>query len=161
MAAVSTAERFVGVALGEVGKPYETHRDCSGFVAWAGRQVGISLPEGSVAQWRVGQPIDVNQSRPGDLHFWDTIGEAPGHVAIDVGGGLVVHAFNEQRGIITTSLGANMGGPYMGARRIFTDGQPTDAKAPTGKDPALQYGDSNRHERRRGKKLTRRRRGRP
>jgi len=126
---MSIADRAVDIALGEVGKPYHEHRDCSGFVAWVARQVGVTIPEGSVAQWSSGEWIDPFAAQPGDLHFWDTYGPAPGHVAIGVGDGLCVHAFNERRGIITTSISADMGGPYMGARRIFTGDTPSPAPA--------------------------------
>ena len=132
---VSARDEFVRWALAQVGKPYSTYRDCSGFSAAAARQVGITIPEGSVAQFGVGVPVEGLTSRPGDLHFWDTFGPAPGHVAIDIGDGRVVHALNEQRGIMISSLTANMGGPYMGARRIFdTEGAP-DPEEPTGKPP--------------------------
>lgn len=139
---MNARDRFVDAALGEVGKPYSAHRDCSGFVAWAGRQAGIALPEGSVAQYRVARALGPNEpSQPADLHFWDTFGPAPGHVAIDVGGGLCVHALNEQRGIVTSTVAANMGGPYMGARRIFSDMDV--APTVTGSEPSGQRPDSS------------------
>ena len=55
--------------------------------------------------------------------FWDTFGSAPGHVAIYVGAGKIVHALNEERGIVTSDWNAPMGGNnrYMGARRLFDD----------------------------------------
>ena len=111
-------------AEAQVGKPYHAYRDCSGFTAAAFRQVGITIPEGSVAQWKVGTPVTGEEHlNPGDLVFWDTFGPAPGHVALAVNAGQVVHALNEQRGIIISNVNANMGGPYMGARRIL----PVDA----------------------------------
>jgi len=133
---VSVRERFVNVALGEVGKAYEAHRDCSGFVAWAVRQVGITIPEGSVAQFGVGQRTFDYADEPGLLHFWATYGEDPGHVGIGIGGGKVVHAMNESVGITISSLRANMGGKnrYMGARRFIMEGAP-DPEEPTGKPP--------------------------
>lgn len=122
---MSARESLVRVALGEVGKPYSTHRDCSGFTAWCYRQVGITIPEGSVAQWGVGEITKSLSS--GDLLFWDTFGDAPGHVALYIGYGEVVHALNEQRGIVRSRVDDNMGGPYMGARRILP--------APSGETP--------------------------
>ena len=78
---MSARDSLVRIALGEVGKPYETHRDCSGFTAWCYRQIGITIPEGSVAQFNVGQKVGQNQPLlAGDLLFWDTFGPAPGHV---------------------------------------------------------------------------------
>lgn len=133
---VSARDEFVRWALAQVGKPYSTYRDCSGFSAAAARQVGITIPEGSVAQFGVGQRTFDYADEPGLLHFWDTYDEAPGHVGIGIGGGKVVHAMNESVGITISSLRANMGGKnrYMGARRFITEGAP-DPEEPTGKPP--------------------------
>ena len=115
---MSQREDIVRWAQAQIGKPYSAYRDCSGFTAAAFRQAGITIPEGSVAQWQQGAPIDDDDVLPGDLLFWDTFGPAPGHVGINIGG-RVVHALNESRGIVISDIGANMGGPYMGARRIL------------------------------------------
>lgn len=115
---------LVRIALGEVGKPYSAHRDCSGLTAWLYRQIGITIPEGSVAQFGVGQAVSIEDSQPGDLYFYDTFGPAPGHVAIFIGKGELVHALNEQRGIVRSSVFASMGGPFMGARRILPADSP-------------------------------------
>lgn len=130
-------EDLVRWAQAQVGKPYSTYRDCSGFTAAAYRQVGITIPEGSVAQWGVGQPVQDPTLRMGDLLFWDTFGPAPGHVAIYVGNEQVVHALNEQRGIVMSQWDANMGGPYMGARRLFVpaDSPIEDIPAPVEETP--------------------------
>jgi cell wall-associated NlpC family hydrolase len=129
---MSAAEKFVEVALGEVGKSYHLHRDCSGFTAWAARQVGVTIPEGSVAQFGVGERAPDYSDEPGLLHFWDTYGQAPGHVGIGIGDGKFIHAMNETAGIKVSDLRANMGGAnrYMGARRIFTDTTPAPTPEP-------------------------------
>jgi cell wall-associated NlpC family hydrolase len=119
---VSARDSLVRLALGEVGKDYETHRDCSGFTAWLYRQIGIEIPEGSVAQFSVGQRVGENELLlAGDLLFWDTFGEPPGHVALYIGDGQVVHALNEKKGIVRSASTAPMGGPYMGCRRILAE----------------------------------------
>ena len=115
-------QQFVQAARGELGRPYSAHRDCSGFTAWCGRQANLILPEGSVAQYKVGTAVIGYQFQRGDLLFWDTFGEAPGHVAIYESDGQVIHALNPSAGIIRSRWDAEMGGPYMGARRlIFKD----------------------------------------
>jgi hypothetical protein len=114
---VPAADKLVAWAKAQVGKPYSAYRDCSGFTAAAFRQIGKTIPEGSVAQYQWSEPIS-EDFLPGDLAFWDTFGPSPGHVALYVGNGRVIHALNEQRGIIESDLNANMGGPYMGIRRL-------------------------------------------
>jgi cell wall-associated NlpC family hydrolase len=127
---VSDRETLVRLALGEVGESYAKHRDCSGFTAWAYRQIGVTIPEGSVAQFSAGFPVVQNTPlKLGDLLFWDTFGPSPGHVALYVGNGQVVHALNERRGIVQSATNADMGGPYVGTRRILVD-DVTEPEAP-------------------------------
>jgi cell wall-associated NlpC family hydrolase len=79
-----------------IGKPYvfgsegPNSYDCSGLtkVAWA--SVGVSLEHYTKDQWNEGTPVTASQLQPGDLVFY-----YPGslhHVAIYIGGGMVVHA---------------------------------------------------------------------
>lgn len=110
-------DELVRIALGEVGKPYSTHRDCSGLVAWLYRQIGVTIPEGSVAQEDAGSPLTGPKLLPGDLVFWGN--RQADHVGLYVGNGRVVNALNEQRGIVNTPLGGDYGMPYRGARRMF------------------------------------------
>jgi cell wall-associated NlpC family hydrolase len=133
-------EDVVRWALAQVGKPYSAYRDCTGFAAAAYRQVGITIPEGSVAQFGVGKAAEDGTFRMGDLLFWDTFGPAPGHVALYIGNEQVVHALNEQRGIVISQWDANMGGPFMGARRIFapSDSPVEDVHAPAEESPRLK-----------------------
>ena len=131
----TTAERFVAAALGEVGKPYRAHRDCSGFTAWAAREAGFTLPEGCVAQYDEGKRVYNDDLKPGDLCFWDTYGPKPGHVAIFIGNGEVVHALNESAGILVSKVTAPMGGPRMENRRVVR--QEAEVSAPS---ETLQFG---------------------
>jgi peptidoglycan DL-endopeptidase CwlO len=79
-----------------IGKPYvfgsegPGSYDCSGLtkVAWA--SVGVHLEHYTRDQWNEGSPVTRDQLQPGDLVFY-----YPGslhHVAIYIGGGMVVHA---------------------------------------------------------------------
>lgn len=112
-------DTVVDAALGEKGKSYAAHRDCSGFTAWAYRQAGVTIPEGSVAQYSVGHGVPVRDLQAGDLVFWDTFGPSPGHVALAINPSQVIHAINPERGIIVSDLHANMGGPMVGVRRVL------------------------------------------
>lgn len=134
---MTQADDLVRWARSQVGKPYRAYRDCSGFTAAAYRQVGITIPEGSVAQFSAGQSVPVERVKAGDLVFWETFGPSPGHVAIYDGEGGVLHALNEERGIIRSDLFANMGGPMVGVRRIFlpADSPVEDVPAPLEETP--------------------------
>lgn len=147
---MSQREDLVRIALGEVGKSYSAHRDCSGYTAWAYRQIGITIPEGSVAQYGVGRQVKGGEDWEwGDLLFWNTFGPAPGHVALYVGSGYVIHALNEQKGIVRSRWDAEMGGPYMGARRILA---PSDSPTELISVPIEDFPRVKRRRRRRNRR---------
>jgi peptidoglycan DL-endopeptidase CwlO len=92
--ASSAGGQAAQVALGAQGTPYVWGGsspggfDCSGLVAWAFGQVGISLPHYTGSLWNAGAHVSQDQLEPGDLVFFH--GES--HVGIYIGGGQFVHA---------------------------------------------------------------------
>jgi len=90
---VQEAERFLGVPYRWGGTSPTTGFDCSGFVQYVYRQLGISLPRTSEQQARVGTPVlSLAQARPGDLLFFEPGPTGPGHVGIYVGHGEMIDA---------------------------------------------------------------------
>ncbi|ASK62792.1 peptidase [Virgibacillus phasianinus] len=67
--------------------------DCSGFIAWAFRQGGISLPSSTSALQSVGSKVSYSNAQPGDLVFFNTY-KTNGHVGIYLGGGKFIGAQN-------------------------------------------------------------------
>ncbi|SEN70487.1 Cell wall-associated hydrolase, NlpC family [Actinacidiphila rubida] len=63
--------------------------DCSGLMLYAYRQAGVALPRTSQEQMNAGPHVPLDQARPGDLVIYR--GDAS-HVAMYVGGGMVIHA---------------------------------------------------------------------
>lgn len=63
--------------------------DCSGFVQWSFRQVGINLSHYSGAMYNETIRISESQLQPGDLVFWGPGGSQ--HVAIYLGGNQILH----------------------------------------------------------------------
>lgn len=101
-----------------VGNPYKLGgtsltggTDCSGFTQSVFAKFGIGLPRTSGAQAHVGKGISYSEARPGDLICYS------GHVAIYIGGGKIVHAANERKGICVS--GAKSVGPILTVRRII------------------------------------------
>lgn len=116
----------VSIALGYVGVPYlwggstPSGFDCSGFVQYVYRQVGVSLPRTSRSQFSVGTRIPADRKdllRPGDLVFFGTNGDPSRihHVGIYVGGGSFVHAPHTGAFVRVDSLNARI--DYVGASR--------------------------------------------
>ena len=60
--------------------------DCSGFVAWAYSQAGVSLPASTSGLRYAGTQISTSQMQPGDLVFFNTY-KTDGHVGIYLGNG--------------------------------------------------------------------------
>jgi cell wall-associated NlpC family hydrolase len=66
--------------------------DCSGLVAYAHRQVGITVPRTAAEQYSQATPVDRRALQPGDLVFFRLSGREVGHVGIYVGDSRFVHA---------------------------------------------------------------------
>ncbi|MDP9445305.1 MAG: NlpC/P60 family protein [Actinomycetota bacterium] len=99
-ATTATAGKAVRFAAAQVGDPYVWGAagpdawDCSGLTMAAWQAGGQELPHYSAAQYAATTPVPANELRPGDLVFWAAL-DSPDtifHVALYVGGGLVVHA---------------------------------------------------------------------
>jgi cell wall-associated NlpC family hydrolase len=112
----------VAVAKRYLGTPYMWGGsgpggfDCSGLVAFAYGQLGISLPHYTGAMWNVGRPVPSDSLEPGDLVFFHGLG----HVGIYVGHGRFIHAPHSGDVVKISSLSE---GGYVsgldGARRIL------------------------------------------
>lgn len=91
--AVGDRAAVINFALAQLGKPYvwaaagPNAYDCSGLVLAAYRQIGVRLPHQTGSMIRYGTPVSRGQLQPGDIVF-----PSPGHVAIYLGGGRIVHA---------------------------------------------------------------------
>ncbi|GAA3310896.1 C40 family peptidase [Arthrobacter ramosus] len=84
--------------------------DCSGYVQWIYRQVGINLPR--VDQWTIGHKTDSPQ--PGDLVVQNPQGSNNwGHVGIYAGNGMMYSALNPAAGTLLHPVDWNTGTAYF------------------------------------------------
>ncbi len=111
----------VGIAMRYLGTPYVWGGaspggfDCSGLVAYAYSQVGVSLPHYTGAQWNVGVGVSRSDLQPGDLVFFNGLG----HVGIYIGGGQFIHAPHSGDVVKISSLSESWyAATYVGARRV-------------------------------------------
>jgi cell wall-associated NlpC family hydrolase len=87
-------------AVGLIGVPYkyggeepESGLDCSGLVRYLFREaLGTELPRRAEQMSKLGQHVDANELRPGDLVFYNTLKRAFSHVGVYLGEDKFIHA---------------------------------------------------------------------
>ncbi|MDV7991411.1 MULTISPECIES: NlpC/P60 family protein [unclassified Rhodococcus (in: high G+C Gram-positive bacteria)] len=80
---------------GNINGPSGGGFDCSGLTSYALYKASggkVTLPRTSETQWNVGTEIPMAMAQPGDLLFGNFGPAGPGHVAIYMGNGQMVHA---------------------------------------------------------------------
>ena len=117
--------RLLNIALRFGGVPYvwggetPTGFDCSGFVQYVFRQIGINLPRTADVQYELGRKVLQSELQPGDLVFFETYEPGASHDGIYVGEGKFIAA-NSGTGVAVVSLAdPYWSARYLGARRLF------------------------------------------
>lgn len=85
--------QFVGNPYVPGGTSLTNGADCSGFTYRVYSDFGYSLPRTSTEQRSAGRGVSYSQAQPGDLICYS------GHVALYIGGGMIVHASTQKTGI--------------------------------------------------------------
>lgn len=93
-------------AYSKIGCPYvwgakgPNSFDCSGFVAWCYRQIGMSLPSYTESLYATAKArFAPSEAQPGDVLY------KPGHVGISTGGINCVEAMGSRWGVVQSSRG--------------------------------------------------------
>jgi len=113
-----SAAQAIAFARGVVGAPYSTNPrmgpsyDCSGLVTMAWRAAGVSIPTTSGSEYQALPHIPMSALQPGDLIFYGAGGSS--HVALYIGGGLVIDASGSKSGVVQRAI---WGSP-IGAARV-------------------------------------------
>jgi cell wall-associated NlpC family hydrolase len=116
---------IAATALEWVGVPYRNGGadpsgfDCSGFAQYVFAERGLRLPRGVDEQFRFGRPTRAGEISAGDLVFFATTGQGPGHVGIAVGPDAFVHAPSSSGRVRVERLSASYWAQrFLGARRV-------------------------------------------
>lgn len=111
---------MVGINYRWGGASPQTGFDCSGLVGHVFRQIaGLVLPRDSYAMARLGKPVALEELRPGDLVFFNTMRRPFSHVGIYLGDKRFVHAPSAGKTVHVVDMTEPYWSVrYNGARRI-------------------------------------------
>ena len=111
---------LIGVNYRYGGKSPETGLDCSGLVRYVFRQsMQMALPHNALAISKMGENIDKQELKPGDLVFFNTLRRQFSHVGIYIGDDMFLHAPSSGGGVQIVNLKDKYWQQrYNGARRI-------------------------------------------
>jgi len=111
---------MVGINYRWGGSSPQTGFDCSGLVGHVFRQIaGLVLPRDSYSMARLGKAIDLDELKPGDLVFFNTMKRPFSHVGIYVGDKRFIHAPSRGKTVQVVDMNESYwAGRYNGARRI-------------------------------------------
>lgn len=116
---VSAAMRHLGARY-VFGGTSPAGFDCSGFVWYVHKALGINVSRGLWGQMNGGPRIALSALQPGDTVFFaNTYMPGLSHAGIYIGGGRFIHASDESSGVKISSLSDGYWGPrYIGASRL-------------------------------------------
>ncbi len=100
---VSLATSLVGSRYVYGGNSPQTGFDCSGFVQYVYSMTGKSISRSSSTQAYDGVGISYHDAMPGDIILWGH-GGAVTHSSIYIGNGQIVHAINQNLGVIVSDV---------------------------------------------------------
>ena len=106
---ITTAKQYLGLRYVWGGKSLETGVDCSGFVIALYREYGMNL---NYPLYEEGRGISYSEAQPGDLLYF------PGHYALYLGDGKIIHASNKRTGVIISGIGNRK---ILAVRRLVCD----------------------------------------
>ena len=116
---VNEAKKYLGCPY-RAGGASPSGFDCSGFVYYVLKQVGLSPARTPAAQFNQGTSVSRDALRAGDLVFFcGTYGSGISHVGIYTGNGQFIHAPNSRNPVSYSSLTSGYWAEhYYGACRI-------------------------------------------
>lgn len=125
-AEAATQNQLIKTANKYIGTPYiyggTTTRgfDCSGYTQMVFKNLGITIPRTSKAQYGVGTSVSRANLQTGDLLFFNTSGAGVSHVAIYTGNNKFINA-ETGSGVTVSSLTESYWNKrYIGAKRVAT-----------------------------------------
>ena len=117
---VDYAKTFTGIPYVYGGNSPSQGFDCSGFVYFLYKEMGVTLNRVAAGQMTNGKWVSLDDIQPGDIAGFKNSSGYVNHVGIYVGNGMMIHA--PQTGDVvkyTSIVEGNYAGRIAGVRRIF------------------------------------------
>lgn len=116
------AYKYIGIKY-KYGGTTTRGFDCSGYVQYVFKKLGLNLTRTTSTQYRQGTAVAKKNLIPGDLVFFNTTGRGVSHVGIYLGNNKFIHS-GVSRGVQVVGLNDSYWGKrYIGARRVATFSQ--------------------------------------
>lgn len=118
---------YLGIRYRFGGNSPETGLDCSGLVQNVFRNaLGLNLPRTAKEMARLGEKVGLNDLKPGDLVFFNTMRRTFSHVGIYMGEGRFLHAPSRGGEVRIEEMGQRYWSQrFNGARRLLPDTEAT------------------------------------
>lgn len=94
--------------------------DCSGFIGYVFKKIGVSLPRTTASMITTGTSVSKSNLKAGDLVFFNTSGKGVSHAGIYIGNGKFAHS-SSSKGVSISNINDPYywGAKYMGAKRVI------------------------------------------
>jgi cell wall-associated NlpC family hydrolase len=115
---IGLSRRFIGTRY-RWGATGPRAFDCSGYLQYVYRRMGVSLPRTTHAMYAAGRQVPPNELKPGDMVFFTTYRRGPSHAGIYLGSGQFIHSSSGYGSVTITPLSKEYYKKrYLGARRF-------------------------------------------
>ncbi|GLB60231.1 C40 family peptidase [Cytobacillus sp. NCCP-133] len=116
---VPLSKLYIGVPY-QFGGTSPVGFDCSGYIQFVYKKIGIHLPRMTSDQFHTGVSVDKRNLRVGDLVFFETYKKGPSHSGIYLGNNEFIHASSSKGVMISKIDDPYYWGPrYLGAKRVL------------------------------------------